>query len=88
MCDCSGLSGRVDILEAQYLSFPTNSDWSVLSSSNSARYNNLNSIVSSLQNKVTTLEQYIVNLKLAHTALDRAFTGHTGVPASTGHAGL
>jgi hypothetical protein len=92
------ISGRVDILESQMLNveqqiltYPTSSDFDALSVLISARFNTLNIQLADALAKLSDYEVYIVNLKLAHTSLERSLTGHTGLylsGSSPAHHGL
>jgi len=87
MCDCSGLSGRVLELEAVVAGLADAYDYNTLSALNTSRYNSLEDTLTAAVDKLTILEQYIVNLNSSHNNLRATLTGHTGVPAKTGHRG-
>jgi hypothetical protein len=80
----TGMSGdfapRIIDLEKQYLGLPNKSDYNTLSQTNSSNYNTFNTELSSLKETVEDLVSYVVNLKLAHTALYTGFTGHSSHP--------
>lgn len=88
----TGLSGRVLALEAIVLNFPSSSDWDSLNTMNATRYNSLDSALTSIRNRLSDLETYVVNLKLSYTDLQRQYTGHTGLHLTGGahgwHTGL
>lgn len=87
--DLQDLEDRVLDIEGKIVAFPTSDDFDTLSALTTSRFNILNSSINSLTAKLASLEVYIVNLKLSHTSLERAFTGHTGIitPAVSGITG-
>ena len=88
----SGISGlfgpRITNNEKLLIGLPSSSDYNSLSQLNSSRFNTLNSSVTTMQGQLNDLAAYIVNLKLSLTSHVADFTGHTGVPAATGHGSL
>ena len=80
----TGMSGdfapRILDLEKQYLGLPNQADYDTLTQTNASNYNTFNGDLSTLKETVEDLVSYIVNLKLAHTALYVGYTGHTGHP--------
>jgi len=84
--DLQDLEDRVLDIEGKIVAFPTSDDFDTLSALTTSRFNTLQSSINSLTSKLATLEVYVVNLKLSHTSLERAFTGHTGV-SFTGNFG-
>lgn len=87
--DLQDLEDRVLDIEGKIVAFPTSDDFDTLSALTTSRFNTLTSSVNNLTAKLASLEVYIVNLKLSHTSLERAFTGHTGIitPAISGITG-
>ena len=84
----SGLEVRIAQLEVDVVQFPTTTDFNSLSALGTSRYNTVDSSMEDVLLKLAGLETYITNLRMYVLALERRFTGHTGVAAASGHNGL
>ena len=88
----SGISGafgpRITDNEKLLIGLPSRADYETLAQLHSSRFNTLDSNMSAMQDQLTDLVGYIVNIKLNLTSHLDSFTGHTGVPAITGHGTL
>lgn len=81
IANMSGFFGpRITDLEKQYLGLPNRADYNTLQQSNNTQFNSINDSISTINETLEDLTAYIVNLKLAHTALYTGFTGHTDHP--------
>lgn len=81
IANMSGFFGpRITDLEKYYLGLPNKGDYNTLQQSNNTQFNTLNTTVTAMNETLDDLTAYIVNLKLAHTALYTGFTGHTTHP--------
>mgnify|MGYP003144747214 CR=1 FL=1 len=88
----SGISGafgpRITDNEKLLMGLPSRSDYDTLAQLHSSRFNTLDTSMETMQSQLNDLTAYIVNLKLNLTSHITDFTGHTGVPAITGHGSL
>jgi hypothetical protein len=81
IANMSGFFGpRITDLEKYYLGLPTRADYNTLQQSNNTQFNTINANIASMSETLDDLTAYIVNLKLAHTALYTSFTGHSTHP--------
>jgi len=81
----SGLSGTVDTLiedvfdNSKYiLGLPSIIDFDALQAYNAQQFNNINTVLDSIQETQDILISYITNLKQNHGALEVLFDVHTG----------
>jgi hypothetical protein len=89
------ISGRVVALETsttdnnqQLLLRPSNSEFSRFQMTWNRQFSDLTTLANDLNAKVKTLQQLYVGLNQLVNQHFSLFTGHTGVPAATGHNGL
>ena len=81
IANMSGFFGpRITDLEKYYLGLPARADYNTLQQSNNTQFNTINTSIATLTESLDDLTAYIVNLKLAHTALYTGFTGHSTHP--------
>ena len=81
IANMSGFFGpRITDLEKYYLGLPTRADYNTLQQSNNTQFNTISTDIASMSETLDDLTAYIVNLKLAHTALYTGFTGHSTHP--------
>ena len=85
--DISTLGTRITDNERIIIGLPSATDYSRLASSHASRFNELSSDLADALEDVRVLQQYVVNLKLAHGELSTLVTAHTGIPAVSGHLG-
>ena len=88
----TGISGnfgpRITDNEKLLVGLPSRSDYDTLAQLHSSRFNTVDSAITTMQEQLSDLAAYIVNLKLNLTSHTADFTSHTGKPADEGHPSL